>query len=772
MSRGSRCAWLVLLAGACSNGATSAELEDAESATLIVLDASRETPLAGVRVTTPDHRVVETDETGACRLLAGQVNGRIQLHLEKPGYGHGVESVAWAPEMEAYLAPLLELRGRVLAEDTGAPVSGARLTLERVVLCETCALETAVSDRDGHYELIAGGIGLQLGKVSVAAAGFARSTVAPQKSFGVAPREHDFVLRRGLELTGRVVDFETGEGLAGAEVDGFPADESGSFVVRVLPEQGFVELSVRADGYCRLWARIAQAEVERHESFRFPLARGVALEGTVRDAASRPLAGIEVQVWGHALSPDSRNVADFVRPEELRDLPPGWRFELDTRTPWEPPTATTDAAGGFRFEGLPPWSRGLSLLADDGRFRYCESELATVGGPGESTRTELTLGTVHFPEQTDLAIAIRVNGFKADLPGVFSWKGRTREGRVPSRGEFQLSVEGGELALHVALDDFPGPLPGDERVITHLGGYHPYSLDLRVPAKPIAGRVRFEDGPAARVKVRALCSVPGQPSRLLVAEVRTDADGRFHFDAPDLGRPYEVSVLLGEAGRTVEVVPGGEELAFALRRPGMIHLGATDPASGRWLLSHDVTFWWKVSGEAELHRVRPWELQPTDEGLLRVRVPNGELQIEAWPRSEEFRPSRGRRVRVPVEGEPTRVEFALERGIELSLRLDEAGGPLPTTWAWLLLEESARDAVREFHSDNCGPSPPYEFVGTQPFVFRRVSFDPAGAAVVRGLSPGPHCLRAFPSGLWIEPETIQVSETPSGPVVVRWQRTR
>ena len=758
--------WLVSLAAACSEPTGFAGVE-AEGATLIVLDSAREAPLAGVRVTAPDGSVVETDATGACRLLGGRWHGRSLVHLEKPGYGHEVASLAWAPEMEAYLGPLLELRGRVRAED-GAPVAGAQLMVERVQ-CASCAPATAVSDLEGRYELVAGGIDLQLGKVTVAAPGFARNTVAPQPSFGVVPREHDFVLRRGLELTGRVVDFETGAGLSGADVDGIPADESGNFTARVLPTQGFVELAVRADGRCRLWARIPSAEVERREPLRFPLVRGTTLEGTVRDAEGRPVTGVEVSVYGPALDPGARDYADPERPEALRDLPASWRFELDSDATPDP--VRTDDAGRFRFEGLPPWSR-LALSAYDGRSRFAELELAAAGGPGESTRTELTLAEVRARDEIDIAIAVRVNGFGGDLPGVFSWKGRTREGRVASKAGFQTRVEGGELALRVELDDFPGPLAGDELTLTHLGGFHPYVIDVRVPAKPIAGRVRFEDGPAMRVKVRASSSPP-RSTRWLTAEVRTDAEGRFRFDAPDLGAPYEVSVLLGEAGRTVEVEPGTEELDVALRRPGAILVRATDPALADLLPSGRVALWWKLSGEAQLHRVGAFELlRRTDHGSSWLRVPNGELEIEAWPQSEELCPSRGRRVHVSAEGEPTRVEFALVRGTELTLRFDEAGGPPPGGHAWLLLEQPARDAVREHHSDGCGVSLPYEFVWTQPFVCRQVRFDSAGSAVVRGLTPGPHCLRAFPDDLAIEPETIQVGETPSEPAVVRWRRAR
>jgi hypothetical protein len=277
--------------------------------------------------------------------------------------------------MEAYLGPLIELRGRVLAE-AGTPVSGARLTLERVQ-CESCAPATAVSvSTDATCSPRATSI-CSSARSPVAAPGFARTTAPADELRGRAARAR-LRLRRGLELTGRVVDFETGEVWPGGgrRIPRRPKRK----LRRARPaDAGLRRAPVRADGRCRLWARIPSAEVEGHAPVRFPLARGTALEGTLRDAEGRAVAGVEVRVAGPALDPGARNAPDAERPEPLRALPAGWRFELDSDAPWNP--VRTDEAGRFRFEGLPPWSR-LGLVADDGRSRYCELELEPWAGPG------------------------------------------------------------------------------------------------------------------------------------------------------------------------------------------------------------------------------------------------------------------------------------------------------------------------------------------------------------------------------------------------------
>lgn len=754
----------------------------AQRATLVVLDGLDDRPLAGVRVAARDGtRLGETDASGACELRATEEQGRAWFHLEKPGFAHGVATPLWAPVMEAGLAPLVTLHGRVLAADTGEAVPGARVSLPRVQC--SCPTVEVRADAAGRYELAVDPFDLQLASLSVAAAGFAHNPSRPRlESARWMPRQHDLEIQRGVELVGRAVDLETGRGVR-AEVEGLPTAEDGSFALRVFPERGFAELVLRAEGHCALYARIPEAELARAEPWRFPLARGTALEGVVRDEAGRGRAGIEVHVYGHALAPDSRDLDDPERAPELAALPPGWRLELDSRTPGEPPTTTTDAGGRFRFDGLPPWSRSLRLSAYDGNFRGCDQDPGPLAGPGAATRVELALGPERYPELAEITGKIRVNGFEGELPGEIAWKGRTRAGRASTHGELRLAVESGEVALRVALDDFPAPTSGSEIVLVHRGGFLQRDLDVRVPARPIRGRVRFEDGPAVRIRVSASGqsprSVGGPPVRCLAAEVRTDSEGRFRFDAPDLGQPYEITVHLGEGGRVLEAWPGGDELDVELRRPAVLVLRATEATSGRALTPREVQFWWKAADSAELRRMRlEWSHHPPeDEGWHRVLVPNGALELEVWPDPDAtLMPARARRVLATPGGEPTQVVLALQPGLELHLGLDPSSGPFPRGHVLLLLEEAARDAVRTPLPDpdgECGPSgPPYEIVSTQPFLMRELRFHETGTALARGLEPGRYVLRAFPADLVLEPETIQLEASTTAPVLVRWKPTR
>ncbi|HEX6884568.1 MAG TPA: carboxypeptidase-like regulatory domain-containing protein [Planctomycetota bacterium] len=745
-------------------------------ATLVVLDGLDDRPLAGVRIAARDGTPLgETDASGACELPATEEQDRAWFHLEKPGFGHGVAHSRWATVMEVVLVPLVTLHGRVLAADSGEAVPGARVSLPRMQC--SCPVAETRADAAGRYELAVDPFDLQLSSLSVDAPGFAPSKPRPRlESAHWMPRQLDLEIQRGVELAGRAVDLETGRGLL-AEVAGHPTAQDGSFTLRVLPERGFAELVVRAEGHCALYASIPEAELARAEPWRFPLARGTALEGVVRDEAGRGLVGIEVNLYGHALAPEARTLEESERARELAALPPGWRLELDSRAPWEPPSTTTDAGGRFRFEGLPPWSRSLRLSAHDGAFRGCEQEIGPLAGPGAATRVELALGSERYPERAEITGRIRVNGFEGELPGELAWKGRTRAGRASTRGALRLAVESGEVALRVALDDFPAPTSGNEVVLVHRGGFLERDLDVRVPARPIQGRVRFEDGPAVRVRVSARGQSPrsvGEAPRWLAADVRTDSEGRFRFDAPDLGQPYEVTVHVGEGGRVLEVWPGDDELDIELRRPAVLALRATEAASGRALTPREVHFWWKVAGSAELRHVQ-LDWAPVDEGWHRVLVPNGALELEVWPAPDSMlMPARGRHVLAQPGSEPTEVAIALQPGLALHLGLDPSSGPFPLGHALLLLEEADRDAVRTplRDLDGCGPRCPYEVVSTQPFLMRELRLDTTGTAVVHGLEPGRYVLRAFPADLVLEPETIQLEASTTAPVLVRWQKAR
>src|SRR5262245_58795562 len=179
----------VLVAGAFALGAQEGAGDDPP---LVVLDVYGEQPIAGARVMTRDGRVLgETDATGACTRVTREERGLV-LHVDKPGYAHAVLYPTPAPEPVAFLEPLLTLRGRVLAEDTGLPVPGARLALAHLE-CAVCAPAQAVSDGAGRYVLPGARPDFLMTEVSIEAPGFARNRLSPLSSSGSWSPEHDFV---------------------------------------------------------------------------------------------------------------------------------------------------------------------------------------------------------------------------------------------------------------------------------------------------------------------------------------------------------------------------------------------------------------------------------------------------------------------------------------------------------------------------------------------------------------------------------------------------
>src|SRR6185503_1245929 len=117
----------------------------------------------------------------------------------------------------------------------------------------------------------------------------------------VAEVAHDFELSARSELHGRVVDFETGDPVAGANVrlgiDVMLTDESGFFsssstaaLDRATDRWPTYALQVQAAGHASLF--IEMEGLVPPVVARLP--RGARITGTIHDAGGRPVAGMRV----------------------------------------------------------------------------------------------------------------------------------------------------------------------------------------------------------------------------------------------------------------------------------------------------------------------------------------------------------------------------------------------------------------------------------------------------------------------------------------------
>lgn len=256
-----------------------------------------------------------------------------------PGWSLDVESALLlepGERVELLLEPVLgaTLFGRVLTEPGGAPVEGARVSLQP----ERQGVSGAVEGVGGlETDTLAGGTfmlrGLSAGSntftVETAWGGHATRQVAvADAGERIGPLE--VRVAAPASLAGRVVD-ESGSGVCGARVraawkgsalasepstgaDGFggvlgvDADANGRFRFEVLPAGRPLELlAFREDDEAPADPVLAErlgfapslrlATGERREGLELRVWRPLARRGVVRDPAGRPIGGVRVQAW-------------------------------------------------------------------------------------------------------------------------------------------------------------------------------------------------------------------------------------------------------------------------------------------------------------------------------------------------------------------------------------------------------------------------------------------------------------------------------------------
>ncbi len=248
--------------------------------------------------------------------LEGLTAGSCGLRVEVPGRAPVKAGPVSVPEVEVYdisLPPAADLGG-IVTDETGQPVGGAEVTEST---CDAVVLTGA----DGRFR--SAGLAAGLVSLGVRAEGYIRTgmyaiPIAPDLAADVY-----IVLARGVTLEGRVTAADTGEGLAAALVSAF--DEYGVLATetRAGPDgthrfaglaPGRYGLRAAAGDYVQegfpdvtpshplsigeLPARCAvllPAEgVPAHQDLI--LTRAASIEGTVLDAAGRPLSGVLVSL--------------------------------------------------------------------------------------------------------------------------------------------------------------------------------------------------------------------------------------------------------------------------------------------------------------------------------------------------------------------------------------------------------------------------------------------------------------------------------------------
>ncbi len=750
-------------------GSSAGDVAASVTVRLRVLEHGSELPIGGARVQTFEDSapgVVETDDAGECRLRVPSTSDPMRLHVERDGFFHVRAFYERRAELEVRLARTGTLHGRVLAADDGRPVPAAEILLVHGY-CKGCEPAAVLTRDDGSYELA--GVPLRREATLI----FRASDFPRQwKRFEIrseGPRvEQDFRLERGVEIAGRVVDFTTGAGVPGASVTDLPTDPAGRFRGRLLPhpERRTLWIDVQAEGYCQLQGSLDALAYREGEPIELRIPRGTTVAGTVRDASGEPVSGVLIRIdddW----ETRNRRAAAGERPEEtpldaLRG-PPG--FTLERIAPrGDVSQATTDAEGRYTVTNVVPWTRDMQLLARAEGYEMSWHALERAAGPGEVVRRDLVLGVRdESPPTARVEGEVKVCGVRCrTATGAVRWKGPTREGegQVHS-GDFSADVEPGTVELRIEVEGLPRPTAGDAlHVQVKAGDRLRQDADLRFPTAPLSGQVTFADGaPAPGAEVTGSCALKGAGENWwdrLHVSVETDADGRYLLEVPDLGRTYSVKAELAHDECKVDgVLPGAKDVDLVLARPGRFFFRVVDAETRATLSEHDVDLTWRRSGEGEFAYWWP-RSAPDAEGWVEDELPGGRLDLQARPelRGSVYLPVLVEDVLIPIEGEPPRIEFALLRGIVLTLRLADDGQPLPEDFELFLHREP------DDHADDDLWGQVEEFV----------QFDEQRSATLRGLPPGPCRFEVFPADLVIEPATLNLEWGRSEPVVLRWRR--
>ena len=404
---------------------------------------------------------------------------------------------------------------------------------------------------------------------------------------------------RGVEVTLQALRPQTSDHRVGRRLDAMGKatgiDERGFFQFRdVIP--GPYRIAVEADGF----APLRTPPVEVLPGLETDLARPLILQ----EAA-------QLHVW----------VSPPIHPTD--DAP--WTLRLQPRDLDQPAVKVdTDVGGAAFLEGLATGSYHLYVGGlDDARWEEREIELqpgvqtltielpivpveGTITRGGDPVRARITFGERRSEQVVSMV---------SDPQGLF-------RGCLPEEGEWPITLLFEAGGAQQALDP----------VLVERSGDGPAEVHVEVPDTWIGGRVVDADGaPVALADVEATRPSAAKPDRenpglgLGTSYVRTDAEGRFHFEGLPEGR-YVVEALRGSRSAKISVDVRDEQPRGELR----IVLGTTLEVEGRVFTDRGPVAGAQVFGLPFLAADRSFAVAQavTDPlGGFRLTIPQDTLQL-------------------------------------------------------------------------------------------------------------------------------------------------
>jgi hypothetical protein len=343
-------------------------------------------------------------------------------------------------------------------------------------------------------------------------------------------------LERGVTLVGKVVEEETGAGVAGATVKlirpgapirwlrDAPAPEAtsapdGSFRLPAIGP-GIRRLRAAAPGLSAAAVELRLLPTETERFVRFELAPPGAVEGTVLDGAGRPRAGVEVRVTAAGM---------------FEDL-----------------STTTDAAGRYRFERVEAGIKSVEVdppqAEDDGRspaqviqsqqVEVRARETATADFPVPEDRGFVVQGTVRWrgrPIAADLLFLRGDPAHEVESKSMTSSDDGRFEVRLERPGRYLVKVDSGPIVQQVHVIERGAP------------------LDIVLPDTRLSGTVvSGADGRGIPATVVAFWRPQGQRDDewAMVDTAYTDEEGHFDLSHLPPGHVQVAAVSAKGAGAT------------------------------------------------------------------------------------------------------------------------------------------------------------------------------------------------------------------------------
>ncbi len=706
-----------------------------------------------------EHR---TDREGSCTLELPRSRRQVWLEVERDGYAHASTLLDIEKELRIALPRAITLAGRVLDSRMDEPIAGAQITRQHVSCRANCEPDQVVTDEEGRYELrgVPSAGAFESPAFTLDAPGYPRQWSRFDTEIEEDLLRHDFLLDRGTTICGWVLDSTTRAPIEGAWAgtvgNAVKTAADGGFETRA-PEsdQERIELRSSADGYREVIASQAREELSGPVSLVLP--RCAALAGTVRDPGGKPIAGARVLV--NAMPTEERDLREGLVPAPELGLPKNHRLAVDQ----EPEHATSDESGRYHVTGLLPLDAHQQAYLSCRGYREQRVPLAAAPGPGETALLDFTLEPLGATGTIRGRLTLNGEPVRASV----SWDGPSRRGHGWAEGErYELrDVEPGAVALRVRLDGsdrMRGLLDGDLELQVEPGAELEHDFTLELAMSSIAGRLRFEDGaPGGNLTVSFVSRMHRIDGR-----VQSAHDGSYEFEVPDGGADYMVAVWSSnELHRREGIQAGDRSVDFVLPDAGTLRLRVVDQETGTAVTEYVLS--WRRPGEAAYRRTGlaladggGWMEQPLPVGPVELLVRADPLGYRALELAD----------RHVSRSAPLTETVALQRGVTLTVELDESSGPWPAQLALFLLEEESWEGVRARNGQHV--SEYGELYDHLTIEHRRLGFDAGNEAVVRGLAPGLHRFKVFPDDVVIEPETIEIGgeRQPEKPVVIGWRR--